>query len=140
MGDVSQPLIESMDYQWPSGYKHVAIGNTWKVTDDGRWLLPEKTLGWECIEFASRYYLNKNGEPFVLTDEQLRVILWLYAVDSDGAFLMREYYLQRLKGWGKLRTLSLLLSRCSRRSGSAGSRTGILTVSRWLSLIRLRVW
>lgn len=138
--DVSQPLIESMDYQWPSGYKHVAIGNTWKVTGDGRWLLPEKTLGWECIEFASRYYLNKNGEPFVFTDEQLRVILWLYAVDSDGAFLMREYYLQRLKGWGKLRTPLLLLLRCLKLSAVAGFLTGMLTGIRLLSLTRLRVW
>lgn len=71
------------------------------MTEDGNWYLPERTLGWEFIEFASRYYLNKNGEPFVLTDEQLRIALWLYALNDDGSFQIREYYLQRLKGHGK---------------------------------------
>lgn len=74
------------------------IGNTWKVTSDGDWYLPEKTLGWEFIEFAARYFLNQKGEQLVLTDEQLRVALWLYALKDDGSFLSKEYYLQRLKG------------------------------------------
>ena len=140
MVDISQPLIESRDYQWPSGYKHVVIGNTWKVTDDGNWFLPEHTLGWEFIEFASRYYLNKDGESLTLTDEQLRVILWLYAIEPDGSFLMREYYLQRLKGWGKLWTPSLLLLRCLKLSAVAGFLIGMLTGIRSRSLTRLRVW
>lgn len=89
------------DYAFPSGFKHNLIGNSWKVTDDGEWFLPERTLGWEFIEFASRYYLNQLGDPFVLTDEQLRLVLWLYALNEDGSFQSRESVIQRMKGHGK---------------------------------------
>lgn len=93
--------MEIRDYVFPSGYKHKIVGNTWKVTEDGEWYLPKHTLGWEFIEFASRWYLNQQNDPFVFTDEQLRIALWLYAIDDDGDFISREYFLQRLKGWGK---------------------------------------
>lgn len=87
------------DYKFKSGFKHNLIGNSWKVDSEGAWFLPELSLGWEFIEFASRYYLNQEGDPFVLTDEQLRVALWLYALNDDGSFQSRESVVQRLKGW-----------------------------------------
>ena len=86
------------NYEFASGWKHDVIGNTWKVTDSGDWFLPEHTLGWEFIEFASRWYVNQAGEPFVLTDEQLRLALWLYALDETGKFQSNELVVQRLKG------------------------------------------
>lgn len=89
------------DYVFPSGFKHNLIGNSWKVTDEGEWYLPEHTLGWGFIEFASRYFLNQMGDPFVLTDEQLRLALWLYALNEDGSFQTREAVIQRMKGHGK---------------------------------------
>src|SRR5699024_12128674 len=33
--------------------------------------------------------------------EQLRFILWYYALNEDGEFIYRRAVLQRLKGWGK---------------------------------------
>lgn len=91
-------ISDAIDYAFPSGYKHHVIGNTWKVDEHGEWFLPEHSLGWEFIEFASRYYLNQMGEAFVMTDEQLRLALWLYALNDDGSFQSREAVVQRLKG------------------------------------------
>ena len=88
------------DYVFDSGFEHDLIGNSWKVTDEGNWFLPERTLGWEFIEFASRWYLDQKGDPFQLTDEQMRVVLWAYSLDERGMRESSEVVLQRLKGWG----------------------------------------
>lgn len=40
-------------------------------------------------------------KPWKFTDEQLRFVLWWYAVDENGDFIYRTGVLQRLKGWGK---------------------------------------
>jgi hypothetical protein len=45
-----------------------------------------------------------NGEgSWQFTLEQLRFVLWWYAVDESGEFVYRTGVLQRLKGWGLLR-------------------------------------
>ena len=98
---IISPTFALESVEFPSGYEHNVIGNTWKVNADGDWALPEFTLRWDFIEFASRWYTDQRGNPFVLTDEQLRIALWAYAIDSDGKFLSDEFVLQRLKGWGK---------------------------------------
>lgn len=93
-------MPEVLDYKFESGYEHGIIGSSWRVTDDGDWHLPERTLGWEFIEFASRWYTDQRGDPFVLTDEQMRVALWAYALDETGMRESDEVIIQRLKGWG----------------------------------------
>jgi hypothetical protein len=72
----------------------VFFGHTWQRDADGLFVLPEQTLGWAVACWC-------DGNPWVFTDEQLRFVLWMYAVDDDGNFLYREIVLQRLKGWGK---------------------------------------
>src|SRR5690348_2730254 len=42
-----------------------------------------------------------DGGPWRFTPEQLRFVLWWYAVDEDGRFVYRTGVLQRMKGWGK---------------------------------------
>ena len=63
------------------------------------------TLGWGIADFIEGYLLQPDGdlagEPFRLTDEQLRFILWFYAVDEHGRFVYRRGVLRRAKGWGK---------------------------------------
>lgn len=86
------------NYAFQSGWQHDVLGDTWKVNEDGSWYLPERTLGWEFIEFASRWYLDQTGKPFVLTDEQLRLSLWLYELDESGSFANDLLVIQRLKG------------------------------------------
>lgn len=79
------------------------IGPTWKINEDGSWLLPEKTLGWEIAGWCSKYLLNPRdpSKPWQFTLEQLRFILWWYAMDDAGKFLYRTGVLQRMKGFGK---------------------------------------
>lgn len=77
----------------------VPIGPSW-VQQDGRWVLPERTLGWDVLTWCGEF-LQHRGEPWRFTDEQARVILWWYAVDAAGRWLYVDGVLQRLKGWGK---------------------------------------
>lgn len=99
------------------------IGPSWQRTIDGEWHLPEKTLGWGVLAWLSEYVntpgghddpnrlrflisLSEAGIPFnenmfVPTDEQVRLVLWWYAVDERGQYVYREGVIRRLKGWGK---------------------------------------
>lgn len=79
----------------------VYIGPTWARDGDGRFILPERTLGWQILAWIKKYINGGGGKPFTPTREQARFILWWYAVDEDGRFLYRDGVLQRLKGWGK---------------------------------------
>jgi len=104
------------------------IGPTWKTTEDGSWLLPEHTLGWEIAGWCTKYLKSPRNpeEPFKFTLEQLRFILHWYAVDAKGKFLYRTGVLQRMKGAGKLRTLYLQyfasLSSLARLASPTGTR------------------
>lgn len=75
---------------------------------------PEQTLtlGYGIADWIEGYLLQPDGdtagEPFVLTDEQLRFLLWYYAVDDRGRFLYRRAVLRRAKGWGKSPFLAAL--------------------------------
>lgn len=90
---------ETMDLD-PQYYEPVKIGPTWAKNDDGSWYLPEHTLGWGIAEWCAKYLRNA-GRPWKFTLEQLRWLLWWYAIDESGKFVYRKGVLQRLKGWGK---------------------------------------
>lgn len=79
------------------------IGPTWQRWEDGSWHLPEKTLGWGCLNWLEEFVNSPgpDGGPFLPTLEQCRFILWWYAVDKDGKYAYRDGVLRRLKGWGK---------------------------------------
>jgi hypothetical protein len=77
------------------------IGPTWQTNEDGSWLLPEITLGWDILGWVSIKLTDPDGEPFQCTAEQARFLLWYYAIDRNGKFIYRQAVLQRLKGWGK---------------------------------------
>src|SRR5688500_12022903 len=88
------------------GLDHTVMGPTWKTNPDGSWLLPEKTLGWTQAGWCARYLhgpesTDESPTRWNFTDEQLRLLLWWYAVDENGRFVYRTGVLQRLKGWGK---------------------------------------
>jgi hypothetical protein len=77
------------------------IGPTWARNPDGSWALPRLTLGWQIAGWCAEYLKGDDGRPWKFTREQLRFILWWYAVDETGRFAYRKGVLQRLKGWGK---------------------------------------
>lgn len=72
---------------------------------DGSWYLPEKTLGWDVIEWSAEVLLQpdgpNSGQPWQWTPEQARFLLWWYAVDDYGRFAYRRGVLRRMKGAGK---------------------------------------
>jgi hypothetical protein len=90
-------------------------GPTWDKREDWDgprdpqgYILPKLTLGWQAIKWAEENLLSDDIDPlteqrlpFKFTNEQIRFILWFYAIDEHGKFLYREVVLQRLKGWGK---------------------------------------
>lgn len=78
----------------------VCIGPTWQKNDDGSWKLPKHTLGWEVARWCAEFLAGDDGKPWRFTMEQLRFILWWYAIDDRGEFVYRTGVLQRLKGWG----------------------------------------
>lgn len=79
----------------------VAIGPSWQKGEDGRWLLPERTLGWHGVFWAAEKLQALRGGSWRYTPEQLRLTLWWYAVDEHNRFIYRDGVIQRLKGWGK---------------------------------------
>jgi hypothetical protein len=64
-----------------------------------------KTLGVQVVRWIESRLLQPDGEdaggPFRLTPEQVRFLLWFYAIDEHGRFLYRRAVLRRAKGWGK---------------------------------------
>lgn len=93
--ELAQPAVLPV-LQW----QPVRIGPTWQ-TENGRWLLPEHTLGWQMLAWCGRWLQESRGVPWRFTLEQARFLLWWYAVNPDGQFLYRDGVFQRLKGHGK---------------------------------------
>jgi len=89
----------------PPTVEPIAIGPTWQRDKNGEWIIPERTLGWEVLGWTSTYLRQPDGDdagrPWNYTDEQMRFILWWYAVDENGRFVYRSGMLRRVKGWGK---------------------------------------
>jgi hypothetical protein len=67
--------------------------------------LPEHTLGWSAMDWASTYLLqpdgSRAGQTWTFTEEQMRFVAWWYAIDRSGKFLKTRGVLRRAKGWGK---------------------------------------
>ena len=75
--------------------------------DPEGYILPHFTLGWQAIRWGEKNLLADETDeddqplPFQLTSEQVRFVLWFYAIDENGRFAYRNTILQRLKGAGK---------------------------------------
>jgi hypothetical protein len=86
-----------------SAVEPVCIGPTWKrdLEHSSGWYLPERTLGWHAVRWASEWLQHEDGRPWRYTPEQLRFLLHWYAVDDAGRFVYRDGVFQRMKGHGK---------------------------------------
>lgn len=105
------PYDDLSDAEILERFQPVHYGPTWERGEDGRFVLPEHTLGWEIARWCSDYLepLGADQEVFEFTLEQLRIVLWWYAVDDEGKFIYRRRgVLQRIKGWGKDPLLAVL--------------------------------
>ena len=88
--------------------EHDFLGPTWQTDETGAWILPERTLGWTIAAWCADYLAAEEPGPWRFTLEQLRFVLWWYAVDETGRFVYRKGVLQRMKGWGKDPLLAVL--------------------------------
>ncbi len=94
---VAEQAVEEV----PDEITPVVIGPTWTRGEDGLFVQPEFTLGWHALVWTGKY-LQHRGSRWRYTSEQVRLILWWFALDSEtGEFVYRDAVLQRLKGWGK---------------------------------------
>lgn len=66
---------------------------------------PALTLGWEAARWAESWLVQPNGpragQRFRLTPDQLRFLLWWYALDDDGHWLYHHGVRRLAKGSGK---------------------------------------
>ena len=76
------------------------VGPVWS-RQDGRWMLPERTIALDAMVWASQWLRGPDGGPWRFTAEQARFLAWYYAVDEAGVFCTPTVVLQRCKGWGK---------------------------------------
>lgn len=132
-GPITAEDIEALEptFHGPSWQRHPLTG---------KWLLPERTLGWQIAGWTAEYLLSEDGSPWRFTKEQLRFILWWYAVDETGRFVYRKGVLQRLKGWGKdpLAAVMCLIELCgpSRFAyfDDNGTPVGVAHPSAWVQV------
>jgi hypothetical protein len=90
------------DEEVPDVVEPFTLGPTWKRGPDGKFVLPEYTLGWHALAWTATYLQHYVGKPWRYTPEQARLTLWWYAMDpATNRFLWRDGVIQRLKGWGK---------------------------------------
>jgi hypothetical protein len=90
------------DEEVPDVVEPFTLGPTWKRGPDGKFVLPEYTLGWHALAWTAAYLQHYVGKPWRYTPEQARLTLWWYAMDpATNRFLWRDGVIQRLKGWGK---------------------------------------
>lgn len=87
----------------PDSFEPVHYGPTWERNPEtGKFILPERTLGEECLKWCHRYLRNpETGGPWVFTKEQARFVLWWYALDENNKFSYRRGTMRRMKGHGK---------------------------------------
>ncbi|MDH6462066.1 hypothetical protein M2302_002241 [Micromonospora sp. A200] len=119
----------------------IYLGPTWKTQEGGGWLLPRWTLGWQIAGWCAEYLRAEGGGPWRFTNEQLRFVLWWYAVDENGRFIHRKGVLQRLKGWGKDPLVAVMClielvgpSRFSHWDKETGEPVGIAHPQAWVQV------
>lgn len=67
--------------------------------------IPERSLGYGVAKWIEANCAIPDGEraglPFELTLDQLRFVVWFYAIDEAGRFLFRRALMVRPQKWGK---------------------------------------
>lgn len=67
--------------------------------------LPKYSIGFQAASWAEKYLVQPDGpeagKSWVFTDDQLRMLIWFYEINTDGVFRYRETSLRQSKGTGK---------------------------------------
>jgi len=97
--------------------------------------VPELTLGWEAIHWASKYLKQPDGpyagERWEFTESQVRFILWWYSLSPDGRWLFYHGVRRYAKGAGKspfaaVLAMVELLAPVRLRSWNSGAPGGVV--------------
>lgn len=107
--------------------------------------LPKLTLGYQVAAWIEDSCVipdrDQTGEPFTLSPEQLRFLLWFYAVNPDGRFSFRRGQLVRPQKWGKGPLSAAII--CAEASGpvvfdgfdAAGEPVGRPWATPWIQVV-----
>lgn len=83
-------------------FEPIFLGPVWRRDENGRFVLPEHSIGMAAIRWAKKWLRGADGEPgWRFTMEQARLLMWWYAIDERGRFIYRDGVIQMVKGWGK---------------------------------------
>jgi hypothetical protein len=67
--------------------------------------LPDRTIGWDLLWWTTTFIRQPDGESaggeWRFTPEQVRFLLWWYAISEEGRWRFTRGVLRRSKGWGK---------------------------------------
>lgn len=107
--------------------------------------LPKLTLGWGVLQWCSDWIRQPDGPdaggPWEFTAEQVRFVLWWYAIDGRGRWLYSRGVLRRAKGWGKSPVVGALALaelcgpvRFDRFGTELGGAAGKPTSAAWVQL------
>jgi len=122
-----------------------AEGPVWAQHPNGSWVLPtdvdlDDTLGWAFISFIERW-LQHNGKPVKLTDEQTRQVLWGTAIQRDSLQLaFPTWVITRVKGTGKdflaaAWCLWQFLGACKPQRAVDGTVTAVRPANPWVVVL-----
>lgn len=75
-------------------------------TPEGFWIpKPTRSIGYAGVVWGRKHVLQPDGPqkggPFTLTPEQLRFVLWWYAINAHGQMIYPSGMFMRMKGAGK---------------------------------------
>lgn len=83
-------------------FEPIYLGPVFRRDEDGKFILPRLSIGMAVIRWAKKWLRGADGEPgWKFTPEQMRLIMWWYAIDERGRFLYRDGVIQLIKGAGK---------------------------------------
>lgn len=78
------------------------LGPVFRRDAEGNFILPEHSIGMGGIRWAGKWLRGADGEPgWRFTPEQMRLLMWWYAIDIYGRFIYRDGVIQLIKGAGK---------------------------------------
>lgn len=83
-------------------FEPVYLGPVFRRDENGQFILPEHSIGMTSIRWAMKWLRGADGEPgWKFTPEQMRLLMWWYAIDVRGRFIYRDGVVQLIKGAGK---------------------------------------
>lgn len=92
---VVDDLPDNDETTWIRSY-----GPVFETLETGEFKLPKRSLGGMVVMWIVKN-LKIKGKPFIPTNEQVRILFWMYALDEGGRWEYTRALHVAPKGWGK---------------------------------------